>query len=351
MDQVLRQWDGEVAVCRYDARTGAHLFVAVHSTRLGPAAGGLRIKPYPSPAAGLRDACRLAEAMTYKMAVAGLPMGGGKSVIALPFEYADLSVADRHHLLNTHARTLETLRGSYLTGPDVNTTSADMDVLRQTTRHVFGASPAHGGSGSSAPDTAIGVYHGLRASLAHTDGYDDLAGKRVLVQGVGAVGETLVRLLYAAGAAVIVADVAFDRVEALYTELDVEVVAPGSVLETGCDVYAPCAMGGVLSPATVPRLSCRVIAGAANNVLSSPEDAALLRELGICYAPDYVINAGGAIHLIGYEALGWDAATVSAHLRSIGDTLVEIYRRADKDEESTEQAARALARARLDAGS
>lgn len=347
MEELLQEWDGEFVVCRYDDRTGARLFVAVHSTRLGPAAGGTRLKAYPKAADGARDACRLAAAMTLKMAVAGLPMGGGKSVLALPPDAAALSPIERRHLLTTHARTLEALHGTYWTGPDVGTASADMDVLRETTRHAFGASTAYGGSGSSAPDTAVGVFYGIQASLRHCFGSADLAGRRVLVQGVGAVGWRLVELLHQSGAHVIVADVAFDRVERLYESLDVEVVAPASVIGTVCDVYAPCAMGGVLDARTIPALRCRVVAGAANNPLSEPADADLLRERGILYAPDYVINGGGAIHLIGYETLGWSAGQVAEHLRGIGSTLVEIYERAEKESVSTATAAEQLAAARL----
>ena len=346
MDLFLREWSGEFTVCRYDEATSAYLFVAVHSIRLGPAAGGTRIKSYPSAADALRDAGRLAEAMTLKMAVAGLPMGGGKSVLAVP-DPAMLDADARRHLLATHARTIEALRGTYWTGPDVGTTSADMDVLRESTRFAFGASPAYGGSGSSAPDTAVGVFAGIAATLRYLDGTESLPGRRVLVQGVGAVGGDLVRLLVAAGAHVIVSDLVFERVERLYDELDVEVVAPASVLEVLCDVIAPCAMGGVLTPGTIARLRCRVVAGAANNPLSSAVDAELLRERDILYAPDFVINAGGAIHLIGYETLHWSPEQVAAAVHAIGDTLVEIYERAAKEHVSTEVAAEQLAYARL----
>jgi leucine dehydrogenase len=344
--EVLSGWDGENALISYDARTGSHLFIAIHSRRLGPAVGGTRLKTYPAPADALRDATLLARAMTYKMAVAGLPMGGGKSVLAVP---GDLSAADRRHLLERHAYNVETLNGSYSTGPDVGTTSDDMDILNEFTPHAFGRSPARGGSGSSAPDTAVGVFHGIAAAVAHVNGSPALDGVRVLVQGCGAVGEPLVGMLADAGAAVTVSDVVPERVEALVTKYGVESVAPTEI-GLDCDVYSPCALGQVISKDTVPTLRCKIIAGAANNVLVEAEDGERLQAAGILYAPDFVINAGGAVHLIGYEALGWSPERVEAGLRGIGTTLAEIFRDADEHGVSTERAAELLAEARLTAG-
>jgi leucine dehydrogenase len=344
--EVLSGWDGENALMSFDARTGSHLFIALHSRRLGPAAGGTRLKTYPTPADALRDATLLARAMTYKMAVAGLPMGGGKSVLAVPGE---LSPADRRHLLIQHAYNVETLNGSYSTGPDVGTTSDDMDVLHEHTSHAFGRSPARGGSGSSAPDTAVGVFEGISAAVAHVNSSPALAGVRILVQGCGAVGEPLVGMLVEAGAVVVVSDVVPERVEALERKYGVTSVAPDAI-DVDCDVYSPCALGQVVSAQTVPRLRCRVIAGAANNVLVESADGERLQEAGILYAPDFVINAGGAVHLIGYEGLGWTTEQVEAGLRGIGTTLAEIFRDADDHGVSTERAAELLAEARLAAG-
>jgi leucine dehydrogenase len=344
VDDVLRQWGGEFALTAYDEPSGAYLFIAVHSTRLGPAAGGTRMKTYASAADGLLDACRLSEAMTLKMAVAGLPMGGGKSVLAVPGE---LDLETRRDLLLRHARNVDALGGRYRTGPDMNTNSADMDTLSEVTPYAFGRSVENGGSGSSAPDTAVGVFHGIVASVAHVYGSPDLTGKRVLVQGAGAVGEPLAEMLHKAGAQVVVSDVTLERVEALYDRLGIEVVAPASVIGTECDVFAPCATGGVLDETTIPRLRCRIVAGAANNPLSRREDGDLLREAGILYAPDFVINGGGAIHLIGYEALGWTTEQVERALAGIGETLTRIYRDADAAGISTEEAAERLAETRL----
>ena len=346
MENILRDWDGEFALTAYDEPSGSYLFIAIHSTRLGPGAGGTRIKTYATPAAGLLDAMRLAEAMTLKMAVAGLPMGGGKSVLAVP---GDLDPTTRRNLLLRHAHNVHMLGGNYRTGPDMNTNSADMDTLNEVTPFAFGRSVDRGGSGSSAPDTAVGVFHGIVASVRHAYGDPDLTGKRVLVQGAGAVGAPLTEMLVKAGAQVVVSDVSAERVEALAESLGVESVGPEAVVETECDVFAPCATGGVITPEVIPRLRCRIVAGAANNPLSDRSDGERLREAGILYAPDFVINGGGAIHLIGYEALGWSQDQVERGLLGIGDTLAEIYRSADAAGISTEEAAERVAHARLDA--
>ncbi|HVF21279.1 MAG TPA: Glu/Leu/Phe/Val dehydrogenase family protein, partial [Mycobacteriales bacterium] len=261
----------------------------------------------------------------------------------------ELSPPDRRHLLARHAYNVETLNGSYSTGPDVGTTSDDMDILNEFTSHAFGRSAARGGSGSSAPDTAVGVFHGITAAVAHVNGSAVLDGVRVLVQGCGAVGEPLVGMLVEAGAAVTVSDVVPERVDALVTKYGVASVAPTST-DVECDVYSPCALGQVVSAETIPRLRCRIIAGAANNVLVDAADGDRLQEAGILYAPDFVINAGGAVHLIGYEALGWSTERVEAGLHGIGTTLAEIFRDADARGVSTERAAELLAEARLAAG-
>jgi leucine dehydrogenase len=229
----------------------------------------------------------------------------------------------------------------------MNTGAADMDVLGEVTRSAFGRSPGNGGSGSSAPDTAVGVWHGIRASVAHAYGSAELAGRTVLVQGAGGVGGVLVGLLVEDGAKVLVADVDPGRVAALVRDHGAVAVDPADVVGTECDVYAPCATGSVLSAATIPALRCRVVAGAANNQLAEPADADRLRDAGILYAPDFVINSGGALHLIGTEMCGWDAPMLAARLAGIGTTLTEIYRHADLEGTTTEVAAEAIARSRL----
>jgi leucine dehydrogenase len=253
----------------------------------------------------------------------------------------------RRRLLLRYGELVESLGGTYRTSSDVNTNEADMDVIAERTRYVFGCSPAKGGSGSPAPPTARGVYHGIRASVAHALGSDGLADVRVLVQGAGNVGSRLAELLAADGADVAVADVDAARARAVAERVGGSTVAASDAYDTSCDVYAPCALGGTLSAETVPRLACRVVAGSANNQLAEPGAADLLHGRGILYAPDYVINAGGAIAIVGLEQLGWSDDEAERALARIGETLREIYTHADSDGATTAAAADALVAARL----
>jgi leucine dehydrogenase len=303
---------------------------------------------YPSFEDAAGDAARLSRAMTLKMVMAGLPMGGGKSVLSLPVSKASLPEEDWRRILTLHASTLNTLNGAYWTGPDVNTSSGDMDELRRTTRFAFGASPACGGSGSSAPDTALGVHVGIKATLEAAGLGRDLDGRTILVQGAGAVGRRLVELCLGEGARVLVADVDPAHLEGL-AATGAEVVAPDEVPMSACDVYSPCAVGGTLTVDVAEQLSCRAVAGAANNPLADGAVADVLTRRGILYAPDFVINAGGAIHLIGHEILGWSNDVVSAHIAQIGDTLLAIYDRSAADGASPDATAQKLALERLEA--
>lgn len=347
IEELIAGWDGEAVVSHYDRDHGTWMFVGVHSTRLGPACGGTRMRVYPQATDALQDVLRLAEGMTLKCAAAGLPTGGGKAVLAVP----ELPTGEqRRDLMLRYARLVDTLQGSYRTGPDMNTTGADMDILGEVSKFGFGRSPGNGGRGSSAPDTAVGVWHGIRASCAHAFGSPELAGRTVLVQGAGGVGGVLVGLLAEEGAKILVADVDATRVTELQEKYGVTPVDPAAVVGTECDVYAPCAAGAVLSEQTIPALRCRVVAGAANNQLATAADGERVSAAGILYAPDFVINSGGALHLIGLELLGWNDETLAARLRGIGSTLTEIYEHADSAGITTEQAAKAVAQTRLDTG-
>jgi leucine dehydrogenase len=346
-EELLERWDGERVVIGRDQASGTWMFVCIDSTRLGPAGGGTRMKVYETPADGLADAMRLSGAMTAKLALAGLPLGGGKAVLAVP----ELPTGDaRRELLLRYGDLVESLGGSYRTSSDVNTGEADMDVIAERTRYVFGCSVAKGGSGSPAPPTARGVYHGIRASVAYALGGDGLAGVRVLVQGAGNVGSRLAELLAADDAEVLVADVDAERAEALAERVGGSIVPAVAAHDTTCDVYAPCALGGTLSAETVPSLRCRIVAGSANNQLAAPEAGDLLHARGILYAPDYVVNAGGAIGIVGLEQLRWSEEDVEAALARIGDTLQEIFARAESDGSTPAAAADALVEARLGAG-
>lgn len=343
-EELLREWDGEAVAVRYDAPTGTWMFVCVHSTRLGPAAGGTRMNVYPAPADALRDGLLLSGAMTRKNAVAGLPLGGGKAVLAVP----ELPTGDRRReLFLRYADLVTALGGTYRTAADMNTSARDMDVLAERSPYVFGRSVEAGGSGSSAPGTAIGVFHGIRASLRHVFGSPELEGRTVLVQGVGAVGRDLVQHLHDANARLILTDIEASRAEEAVAATGAEVVAPEDAISTECDVFSPCATGGVLGAGTIPKLRCRIVAGAANNQLATPEDAERLTEAGILYAPDYVVNAGGIIHLASLELLGEDRAKLDERLRGIGDTLTELFAMAEREGISTGAAAERLAEVRL----
>jgi leucine dehydrogenase len=305
------------------------------------------LKTYPSPEDALRDVLRLSSAMTSKMAMAGVPFGGGKAVLAVP--EVPRGVA-RRELMLRYGDLVESLHGTYVTACDMNTTPDDMDVIGERCSSVLGRTEGNGGSGTSAPNTAVGLFHGLRATVAHAFGSDDLSGRTVAVQGVGAVGGPLSRMLAETGVRLTLADIDDVRAKELGAELDAEVVSPEEILLTECDALSPCATGGVLSPDSISRLRCRVVAGAANNQLSEAEDAERLRERGILYAPDYVLNAGGVIHLVGYEVLGESEDRVNERLRAIGDTLAQVFRLAESERISTGSAADEIVKQRLAAG-
>lgn len=343
-EELLKGWDGEEVAVRFDLDLATWMFVCVHSTRLGPACGGTRLTSYAEPGDALRDGLRLSGAMTAKNAVAGLPLGGGKAVLAVP----EVPEGDRRReLFHRYGDLVRSLGGTYVTACDMNTTEGDMDVVGERCSFVFGRSVACGGSGSSAPATATGVFHGIRASVAHAFGSPDLEGLTVLIQGVGSVGRSLAEQLARAGARLLLSDVDHARAEESAEALEAEVVPPEDAVGRACDVFSPNATGGVLSPETIPRLRCRIVAGAANNQLAAPHDAELFGPLGILYAPDYVINAGGIIHLASLELLGEDEAKRDERLLGIGDTLTEVFEAADATGISSGAAAERIVERRL----
>jgi leucine dehydrogenase len=334
---LLSAWDGEHALIRHDAESGAWIFVCLDSTVLGPAGGGTRMRVYPSPVDGLADAMRLSRAMTWKMAAAGLPRGGGKGVLAVP----ELPTGEpRKRLLRRYGALIASLGGSYGTAGDMNISPEDLDVVAETCPWVYGTTNRGGNSGRG---TARGGLHAIRATVEHAFGSPDLAGRSVLVQGAGSVGAVLSRELADAGARVLVSDVDEERAAAT----GLETVPPVDALETEVDVYSPCAVGGTLNAEAIPRLACRAIAGCANNQLAEPEDAERLRERGILYAPDYVVNSGGIVQLIGLEDEGWDDAQLEERLAGIGETLRTLFAEADAEGITPADAADRLVRTRL----
>jgi leucine dehydrogenase len=334
-EELFERWDGEEAVVRFDHESGAWMFVCIHSTVLGPAGGGTRMRVYPTPLDGLADAMRLSQAMTVKMAGANLDRGGGKAVLAVP---ELLTGAARRDLLLRYGELVASLGGTYRTAGDMNISPHDLDVVKERCQWVYGTTS---GGGNSGRGTAIAVHAGLQASAEQVFGSADLRGRSVLVQGAGAVGADLVALLQADGADVLVSDVDEARAAATGAAL----VPPDDAYDTDCDIYSPCAIGGTLNATTIPRLRCKIVGGSANNQLAEPEDARRLHERGILYAPDFIINAGGVIQLVGLEDRGWDEAELQQNLRAVGDTLREIYARGGDPADAAEE----LAAERIDA--
>ncbi|MEP6993642.1 MAG: Glu/Leu/Phe/Val dehydrogenase dimerization domain-containing protein [Acidobacteriota bacterium] len=341
-------WDGESFLTRVDPETGAWIFVALHSSRLGPASGGTRMIAYPDLAAARSDAMRLAAGMTYKWAAAGFAGGGGKGVIAAP---AGLSAASRAALLRRYGSLVRELSGRFWTGADAGTTAQDMDVIAETgAPFVFSRTPEHGGAGGSGTWTALGVFTTIQTVCGRLFGDASLSERHVLVQGIGSVGYPLIERLRDAGARVCYTDVAPGASGRFSGAARIAFVPPEDVFETPCDVFAPCALGAVLNSQTIPQLRCRAVVGAANNQLSRPEDADLLRGRGILYAPDFVVNAGGAIAITGIEALGWKAERADREVRAIAQTLLRVMDLSERDGISTDAAARRIAEDRLAAG-
>ncbi|MBM4357665.1 MAG: amino acid dehydrogenase [Deltaproteobacteria bacterium] len=308
---------GAVHVGR-DAATGMRCIVAIHDTRLGPAIGGCRFLAYAHERDALVDALRLARGMTYKAALAGLPHGGGKTVMLRPEK-----LFDRAALFRAFGRFIDGLGGRYYTAEDSGTGVEDMEVVRGVTKQVVGTG---GGSGDPSPFTALGVRRGIEACIAVQYGKTSLAGVHVAVQGVGHVGYHLCKELHAQGAVLSVADVDPLKAERAEREFGAKVLPIESIVDVECDVYAPCALGSALNDDTIPRLRAGVVAGAANNQLAEQRHGDDLHSRGILYAPDYAINAGGLIN-VAMELQGYDAAKARAKTLLVHDTIREIAER------------------------
>ncbi|MFO7591022.1 MAG: Glu/Leu/Phe/Val dehydrogenase dimerization domain-containing protein [Acidimicrobiia bacterium] len=327
-----------------DAPTGLRAVIAVHSTALGPALGGVRFWHYEREDDAVRDVLRLSEAMTWKAAAAGLDQGGGKVVVLVDDPDATREPAMLHAL----GRAIDELGGRYLAAEDVGATQRDMDLIAEVTPWVTGVDPADGGSGDPSPVTAFGVVAAMRAVLARLDGDDRLAGRRVAVQGTGHVGSRLVALLAGAGASVVVADTNEARAGEVAAAHGADVVGADAILEQPCDVLSPCALGGVIDDVTVERLRCRAVCGAANNQLAREGIDDRLHERGILYAPDFVANAGGIIN-IAEEFVGYDHDRALARTEKIRESMARVFALATEQGVAPGRAALALARARVEA--
>ena len=331
----------EQVVYLHDAGTGLKAIVAIHSTALGPALGGTRFYPYASEDDALVDVCRLAQGMTYKHAVCGNDLGGGKAVII-----GDPATLRSEALLRAYGRFVEGLSGRYLTAEDVGTTQADMDLIRRETTHVTGVSESLGGSGDPSPATAWGVLWAMKAVAERLWGTPSLAGRHVCISGVGKVGTALAGHLADEGAKLTVSDVRQPAVDALVERHGAVAVAPEAAHTVPCDIFSPCALGAVLNSTTIPELRCDAVVGSANNQLASLADAERLRHRGVVYAPDFVANAGGVIN-IAEEPHGYDHTRAYDRIRTIHDTLLRVFERADADGVTTATAADQLAEERI----
>ena len=325
-----------------DPGSGLKAIIAIHDTTLGPACGGTRMWPYESEAEALTDALRLSQAMTYKSAAAGLHLGGGKGVII-----GDPHSGKSEALMRAYGRFVDTLGGRYLTTTDVGTTSRDLEYVRQETAHVTGLPLSLGGSGDTSIMTGLGLYMGMKACAEAVWGNGGLRGKTVAVQGYGKVAGHLCEHLMGEDARIVVTDV-FDDALDRARDKGLEVTAPDSILDMDCDILAPCALGGVLNPQTIPQLRCRVVAGGANNQLLSESDGEELHRRGILYAPDYIVNSGGIINV---EAELGDAGYSPERAREKTERIYEIMgnviRTSQAEEIPTAAAADRLAEERL----
>ncbi len=330
----------QVVFCS-DPQVGLRAIIAIHDTTLGPALGGTRMWQYASETDAITDVLRLSRGMTYKAAVAGLNLGGGKAVII-----GDPHTQKSEMLFRSYGRFVETLRGRYITAEDVGTTVRDMEWIRMETRYVTGVGGEYG-SGDPSPYTALGVFVGIKAAAKVVFGTESLAGRRIAVQGAGNVARNLVAKLVSDGAHVVITDIFQEKAQQLCQEYGVEYVEPDAIYTTECDIFSPNALGAVLNDTTIPQLRCSIVAGGANNQLADEErHAQMLAERGILYAPDYVINAGGLINVTS-EIEHWSRDQVVRKVESIYDTLLRIFRTAQEQSILTIEASNRIAEERI----
>ncbi|KAI7263075.1 hypothetical protein KC345_g9245 [Hortaea werneckii] len=307
----------EVLFCQ-DKASGLKAIIAIHDTTLGPALGGTRMWTYATEEEAIVDALRLAKGMTYKNAVAGLNLGGGKTVII-----GDPKKDKNEAMFRAFGRYIQGLNGRYITAEDVGTTEEDMDIIHQETDFVTGISASYGSSGNPSPATAFGVYQGMKAAAKAAFGSDSLTGRTIAVQGVGNVSFTLCKYLHEEGARLIVTDINKEAVSRAVEAYGATAVDPNEIIKADCDIYAPCALGATINDESLPLLRAKVVAGAANNQLKEPRHGDALHEMGIVYAPDYVINAGGVIN-IADELNGYHKERAFKQIAKIYDSITRV---------------------------
>jgi leucine dehydrogenase len=336
--ETLAEMGHEEIVMASDPSCGYRGIIAVHSTALGPALGGTRFWQYDSDEAAVIDALRLSRGMTYKNAVAGLDLGGGKSVII-----GDNRTKNREAIFRAHGRAVESLGGRYITAEDVGTGTADMDFVHLETEHVAGLREK---SGDPSPVTAHGVFRAIQASAKNRWGSDDLHGKVITVQGVGSVGRYLARELHEAGAKLIISDIDAERTARVARETGATVVEGDAIYTSKAHIFAPCALGGIINDENLPKLKVEVICGGANNQLLEERHGYKLEEMGMQYTPDYVANAGGVINVFG-EVAGWDSERAHRKADEIYDTVLSVFEIAKAEKIPSFEAADRLAERRL----
>ena len=325
-----------------DALSGLVGIICLHDLSLGPALGGIRIHPYPSFEAALNDVMRLAKGMTYKSALAETGYGGGKAVII-----ADPKKNKTEEKLKQFAEVINQLKGTYIAAEDVGCSIEDVDIMSRVTPYVVGLTH-HKSSGDPGPFTAWGVFRAIQSVLKHLYGDEKVQGRTIAIQGVGNVGQPLMEQLFWQGAKLIISDINREKVEALARRYGAQVCLPEEIMKVPCDVFAPCAMGGILNTDTIPQLRCRAIAGSANNQLLRDSDADELMQLGILYAPDFIANAGGLINVAQeLDSLGYSSSTARDKIHSLYDQLLLIYSIAAENNISTHAAAVSLGDYRL----
>lgn len=341
----MQQLEHEQVVFCHDPNSGLNAIIAIHNTTLGPALGGTRLWNYASHEEGVVDALRLSRGMTYKAAISGLNLGGGKAVII-----GDAAKVKSESLWRRYGKFVNSLNGKYITAEDVNTSARDMEYIRLETQHVTGVPEYMGGSGDPSPFTAYGVFVGMKASAKKAWGNDDLAGKKVLVQGVGHVGQYLVGHLVEAGADVYIADISDAKLKQTTDKFQkVKVINNNDIFNMEMDIYAPCALGATVNTESIAKMKCAVIAGAANNQLAEEDvHGPMLIEKGIIYAPDFLINAGGLVN-VSAELDGYNRERVMNQVEQIYDRTLEIFHLTEEEKIHTQAAAMKIAQRRIDA--
>lgn len=341
----MQQLGHEQLVFCHDPKSGLNAIIAIHNTTLGPALGGTRLWNYTSHEEGIVDALRLSRGMTYKAAISGLNLGGGKAVII-----GDAPKVKSEALWRRYGKFVDSLNGKYITAEDVNTSARDMEYISMETEHVTGVPEYMGGSGDPSPFTAYGVFVGMKASAKKAWGNDNLSGKKVLVQGVGHVGQYLVGHLVEAGAEVYIADISEAKLKQTTDKFQkVKVINNNDIFNMEMDIYAPCALGATVNTESISKMKCAIIAGAANNQLADENiHGPSLIEKGILYAPDFLINAGGLVN-VSAELDGYNRERVMGQVEQIYDRTLEIFQLSDSENIHTQAAAMQIAQRRIDA--